>query len=208
MLYVDERGMPVAGSDLPHAPSDAATYSAGPTSDLPDGPRRLIWGTNVSVEESTQAFRKFLRDFKRKYRMRMDNEFVAPGQGEELVYVEMLKQMRDLETTNLNLDVQNLKAFPPTKKFYHQLHAYPQEIIPIMDTCVKDEMLEYLEAIGAHAEEYDQCLVRGYKARPFNVEKSINMRDLNPEGMSTVDTDEKYCLNRCQISTKSSVSRA
>ena len=164
--------------------------------------------SNVSVEESTQAFRKFLRDFKRKYRMRMDNEFVAPGQGEEPVYVEMLKQMRELETTNLNLDVQNLKAFPPTKKFYHQLHAYPQEIIPIMDTCVKDEMLEYLEAIGAHTEEYDQCLVRGYKARPFNVEKSINMRDLNPEGMSTVDLDEMYCSNCRQISTRSSASKA
>ena len=190
LLYVDEQGMPIrsgaGGGDAVHPLSDAATYSGGPTSDLPDGPRRLIWGTNVSVEESTQAFNKFLREFKRRYRMRMDGEFVAPGEGDELVYVEMLKQLRELGTSNLNLDVQNLKSFPPTKRFYHQLHAYPQEIIPIMDTCVKDTMLEMLEEAGADEAEYEACLERIYKARPFNLEKTVNMRDLNPAGKAPV----------------------
>jgi DNA replication licensing factor MCM4 len=187
LLYVDEQGVPIGQltSDAAGVHSDAPTYSAGPTSELLDGPKRLIWGTNVSVEECTQAFRKFLREFKRKYRMRQENEFVAPGQGEELVYQDMMKQMLQLETTCLNLDVQNLKAFPPTKKFYHQLHAYPQECIPIMDTAVKDEMLEHLLSIGAD-EEYDRCLGKNYKARPFNCDKSINMRDLNPSGTSIV----------------------
>jgi DNA replication licensing factor MCM4 len=91
----------------------------------------------------------------------------------------MMKQMHELGTTTLNLDMQNLKAFPPTKKFYHQLHAYPQEIIPIMDNCLKEEMLEYLTN---NPEEYDKCLAKGYKARPFNCDKSINMRDLDPAG--------------------------
>ncbi|KAG0642461.1 MCM2/3/5 family-domain-containing protein [Tuber brumale] len=190
LLYVDEQGMPIrsgaGGGDAAHPLSDAATYSGGPTSDLPDGPRRLIWGTNVSVEESTQAFNKFLREFKRRYRMRMDGEFVAPGEGDELVYVEMLKQLRELGTSNLNLDVQNLKSFPPTKRFYHQLHAYPQEIIPIMDTCVKDTMLEMLAGAGASRAEYDTCLERIYKARPFNLEKTVNMRDLNPADIDKV----------------------
>lgn len=169
-----------------HPLSDAATYSAGPTSDIPDGPKRLIWGTNVSVEESTQSFRKFLRDFKRRYRMRMDEELVDPGEGEELVYVDMMKQMHVLGTSNLNLDVRNLKSYPPTKRFFHQLHNYPQEIIPIMDTCVKDTMLEMLEEDGATAKEYQACMERIYKARPFNLEKSVNMRDLNPADIDKV----------------------
>ena len=118
--------------------------------------------------------------------MRMDGEFVAPGQGDELVYVEMLKQLRLLGTSNLNLDVQNLKSFPPTKRFYHQLHAYPQEVIPIMDTCVKDTMLEMLEEDGASDAEYQSCLEKIYKARPFNLEKTVNMRDLNPAGKTFV----------------------
>lgn len=170
-------------SDALNPLSDAPTYSAGPTSDLPEGPRRLIWGTNVSVEESTQVFRQFLREFKKKYRYRMENQFVAPGECEEIVYKDMLQQMRQLGTANLNLDVQNLKAFPPTKKFYHQLHMYPQEIIPIMDTCVKDEMLEMLEKDNADEEEYEAVLNKVYKARPFNCAKSVNMRELNPAGV-------------------------
>ncbi|KAI5778574.1 MCM2/3/5 family-domain-containing protein [Geopyxis carbonaria] len=194
LLYVDEQGVPVrpagpSDAPTPHPLSDTATYSAGPTSDLPDGPRRLIWGTNVSVEESTQAFNKFLREFKRKYRLRAEDTFVVPGEGEECVYQDMLQQMRELGTANLNLDLQNLKSFPPTKKFYHQLHMYPQEMIPIMDTCVKDAMLELLENTGASAEEFDTCLAIGYKARPFNCEKSVNMRDLNP-----ADIDKVICI--------------
>jgi DNA replication licensing factor MCM4 len=191
-MYVDEQGVPIGQptSDAAGAHSDAPTYSAGVTSEIPDGPRQLIWGTNVSVGECTQAFRKFLREFKRKYRMRQENEFVAPGQGEELMYQDMMKQMLQLGTTCLNLDVQNLKAFPPTKKFYHQLHAYPQEAIPIMDTVVKDEMLEYLLSISAD-EEYDKCLGRSFKARPFNCDQSINMRDLNPSGMLIIRLDRE-----------------
>lgn len=119
-----------------------------------------------------------------KYRYRMENKFVPPGEGEEIVYRDMLKQMRELGTANLNLDVMNLKAFPPTKKFFHQLHMYPQEIIPIMDTCVKDEMLEMLEKEGTDEEEYETVLNKVYKARPFNCEKSVNMRELNPNGTS------------------------
>ena len=186
---MDEQGVPVRSAtsgDTTHPLSDAATYSGGLAPEVPEGPRRLIWGTNVSVEESTQVFNKFLREFKRRYRMRMDGEFVAPGQGDELVYVEMLKQLRLLGTSNLNLDVQNLKSFPPTKRFYHQLHAYPQEVIPIMDTCVKDTMLEMLEEDGASDAEYQSCLEKIYKARPFNLEKTVNMRDLNPAGKTFV----------------------
>lgn len=117
--------------------------------------------------------------------MRQDGEFVSPGEGEELVYQEMLQQMRTLDVSNLNLDVQNLKSFPPTKRFYHQLQAYPQEIIPIMDTCVKDEMLDMLHATGAAEQEYQFCLEKIYKARPFNMDKSVNLRDLNPSGRLT-----------------------
>ena len=140
----------------------------------------------MSVEECGQNFRKFLRSFKRKYRLREDDRFAAPGEGEELIYQDMLGQMLALGTTNLNLDVKNLKSFPATKKFYHQLHMYPQEIIPIMDTALKDELLEYLVSIGAPNEDYDKCLARNYKVRPFNVEKSINMRDLNPADIDKI----------------------
>jgi len=42
----------------------------------------------------------------------------------------------------LNIDARNLKAYPATLKLWHQLQAYPQEIIPLMDQAVKDVMVE------------------------------------------------------------------
>lgn len=55
-----------------------------------------------------------------------------------------------------------------------------------MDTCVKDTMLEMLQEDGATGAEYQACLERIYKARPFNLEKSVNMRDLNPADIDKV----------------------
>ena len=107
----------------------------------PDEPVRVIWGTNVSIAEAQSTFREFILGFKEKYRIRADQGSIEPGEGENLVYVNMLNQMRVLGLSNLNLDVRNLDAYPPAKKLYYQLINYPQEIIPIMDQTVKDCMV-------------------------------------------------------------------
>ena len=65
--------------------------------------------------------------------------------GNEREYVEMLQNMRHLGVQGLNLDVRNLKAFPLTVKLWHQLQAYPHEVIPLMDQCVKDVIVDQAE---------------------------------------------------------------
>lgn len=62
--------------------------------------------------------------------------------ADEREYISMLNTMRQLGVTSLNLDAKNLKAYPSTRKLWHQLQAYPQEIIPLMDQTVKDVMVE------------------------------------------------------------------
>lgn len=114
--------------------------------------------------------------------MRHNEEEVQPGEGEELVYVEMIKQMRSLGLTILNLDVINLIAYPPTKKIYHQLLNYPLEMVPIMDQTLKDVYVSMLIDNGASEEEIDQANATIFKCRPFNIDKKVNMRDLNPAG--------------------------
>jgi DNA replication licensing factor MCM4 len=116
-----------------------------------------------------------------------------------------------------------LNLYPPTKKMWHQVQAYPHEIIPIMDQALKDCMMEV-----AHSEDQrnrpsqssaghtasqqtrqssepvfpssdrpdepvtprpqatesleDQVASTLYYVRPYGLDQSTNMRELNPSG--------------------------
>ena len=199
---------------------------------------RLIWGTNVSLVDSMSAMKDFLFNFQRKYRMIQDDELEEganlPADHPAMVkeYVGMMKTMLELGVTPLNLDARNLKSYPPTQKLWHQLQAFPNEIIPLMDVAVKDVMIELAEKRMAelrlqqsqqnggqgqtprardssslppmlHSDmgtpggpstpggpqipeipdlvrEVDQ---KTYRVRPFGLDKTVNLRDLNPGDM-------------------------
>lgn len=174
---------------------------AVPSDDDDDsGEIKAIWGTNVSIEESMKVFRDFIRGFKVKYRVSYDRErgrrtrvLSSPEEGEVLLYEQYLRRMRQTDQCTLNLDMDNLAAWPPTKKLQVLLQKYPQEIIPIMDSVVKDEMVEIAEEDqrtgmegmrGRQGEEEIATIhSRVYTVRPFGV-PPVNMRDLNPSGES------------------------
>jgi DNA replication licensing factor MCM4 len=234
-MMVGEDGMPITD-----APSDAATFSnLNPNTsdaDLMGGNTgAVIWGTNVSIQHSFKAMRDFLFNFEKKYRMIADGELEegatldAGHPGREKEYVSMMETMLDLGVRFLYLDARNLKAYPPTRKLWHQLQSFPSEIIPLMDTCIKDTIVEMAERkmdsmrsaqsqqrqndrtrdmssappmpssdvdhnIGgqtptpAHVAEDIPDLVteaeqRIYRVRPFGMDKTINLRDLNPGDM-------------------------
>ncbi|PVG01629.1 putative replication licensing factor MCM4 [Serendipita vermifera] len=163
---------------------------------------RVIWGTNVSLSESMATFSNFLRSFKLKYRFMYDRErgVISPHQssnaadGERILYEDLLRKMRITGQTNLNLDMTNLQAYPPTRKLHSQLIKYPQEIIPVMDQVLKDLMIAIAEEdasnemegmIGEEGEEeINDIMGKVYKVRPWGGE-TCNMRDLNP-----TDTDK------------------
>lgn len=179
------------------------------------------------------AFKNFLYSYAKKYRMWADGaseeETRAMGSvADEREYIAMLKNMRQLGISGFNLDIHNLKAYPTTLKLWHQLHAYPQEIIPLMDQTVKDVMVELAmkeyESVrsqqarrqGPRARDgssmppipssdfansdlptpspvvqpgdINQMLedveTRAYKVLPFGLDKTINMRELDPAGLS------------------------
>lgn len=172
-------------SDAPQSDATPHTYSVqdGDTPMVnPDEPVRVIWGTNVSIAESQATFREFIMGFKEKYRIRAENGHVEHGEGEDLVYVNMLNEMRMLSLTNLNLDVRNLDAYPPTKKLYYQLVNYPQEIIPIMDQTIKDCMVSIATENGSISHETIEMEIesRIYKVRPYGLPDQKGMRELNP----------------------------
>lgn len=237
-LFVDENGVPISGG------SDAATFSnLNPnTSDadvLGGNSSRVIWGTDVSIQDSFSAMKDFLLNFQKKYRLIADGELEegssldADHPGLEKDYTNMLQTMLELGTRSLYLDCRNLKAYPPTRKLWYQLQQFPSEIIPVMDTCVKDVIIELAEKrmastrstqsqqtrsgqqsrdrnsssmppmpssdadndMNGHTngnappeqiEEEDlvaECEQRIYNVRPFGLDKTINLRDLNPNDM-------------------------
>ena len=223
-LFVDENGVPVRDG-----PSDPATFSnLDPNTSEADAiggsSTRIIWGTNISIQDTMSTFKDFLLGYQKKYRMWADGaseeETSEPGSGgNDREYVNMLSDMRHLGITGLNLDVRNLKAFPSTVKLWHQLQAYPHEIIPLMDQAIKDIIIDQAEEemnrlrsdqqlqraqarphssmpavpsseTNGHADPQSmipdlvqEAETKIYKVKPFGLDKSVNMRELNPNGM-------------------------
>lgn len=231
---MDENGVAVRDG-----PSDPATFSnLDPNTSEADAfggsSTRIIWGTNISIQDTMSTFKEFLLGYQKKYRMWADGateeETSEPGSGgNEREYVDMLHNMRHLGITGLNLDVRNLKAFPSTVKLWHQLQAYPHEIVPLMDQGIKDLIVDQAEEeinrlrleqqfsraqavpgssmpavpsseASGHVEPQAaipdlvlEAEMKIYKVKPFGLDKTINMRELNPNGISFAFIDGFGC---------------
>jgi len=234
-LFVDENGLPVSEDR-----SDAATFSnlnpnTSEANHLGGSRTQYIWGTNISIDDTFTAMKDFMNNFQKKYRMIADGELEegsnldAGHPGLEKENINMLNTMLELGTICFYLDCRNLKAYPPTRKLWHQLMSCPSEIIPVMDTVVKDVIITLAEkqmdavrstqsqqarrntqhnalhsssmppmpssdidnmngqtnpAPQVQAEEAEdlvsECEQRLYRVRPFGLDTTINLRDLNP----------------------------
>lgn len=148
-----------------------------------DEPSRVLWGTNVAVSDCSNAFRDFIMLFKYKYRKLMEGGDIEP-EDNKLYYVEQLNRMRELGVKGLNLDAKNLLSYPPTKKLYHQLLNYPQEVIPIMDQTIKDCMIQIAtdnNEFSTNPINIDDIESRVFTVRPYNINiVAKGMRELNP----------------------------
>ncbi|KAG6010666.1 hypothetical protein E4U21_005164 [Claviceps maximensis] len=152
-IVLDDTGRVVQEAQIPG--SDAASFAnrdpnTSEADHLGGQSQSLIWGTTVSIDDSFAAFKDFLRNFTQKYRMYRDGFSDADVRefpdAESKPYWEALGNMLLLGTTRLYLDISDLNLYPPTRKLWHQIQAYPQEIIPVMDQSVHDLMVELARA--------------------------------------------------------------
>ncbi|XP_043279134.1 DNA replication licensing factor MCM4 isoform X2 [Venturia canescens] len=149
---------------------------AQPTSESENaGPQLVIWGTNVVVNRSKEQFKRFI------------NRFIDPeAENDELpdnmnlaepLYLQKLDEIHTLEEPYLNVNCAHLEAFD--EQLCRQLIAYPQEVIPTMDMAINEMFFEkYPAAVLDHQ----------IQVRPFNVTKTRNMRQLNPEDIDQLIT--------------------
>jgi DNA replication licensing factor MCM4 len=230
-IILDDTGRVVREGEIPN--SDTASFAnrdpntseadiLGGTDDS------LVWGTTISVDDTAHSFKEFLRHFTLKYRMYRDGfsdaEVSETPMSETKTYWETLETMLLLGQSRLYLDIRDLHSYPPTRKLWHQVQVYPQEIIPILDQACKDCMMELANAedqrnrasqstYGPQASQQsrqssepvfpssdrpeepptpgpegqlqsleDQVATTTYYVRPYGMDKSTNMRDLNPSG--------------------------
>ncbi|SCV04092.1 LAMI_0H13344g1_1 [Lachancea mirantina] len=154
--------------------------SSDPSSEATE-PLRIIWGTNVSIQECATNFRNFLMSFQLKDRRILDRneEMIDSTDEDDLYYVKQLNKMREIGSLNLNLDARNLLSFKQTEKLYYQLMSYPQEIISIMDQTIKDCMVSLVVDNNLDF-NLDEIETKFFKVRPYNIETKKGMRELNP----------------------------
>ena len=191
--------------------SDIPSLSQAGNTDIEEeqtGMSKVIWGTTVNINEAMTCFRDFLRGFRLKYRWVYERKNGinsnasglvdrSPEQGERLLYEEYLRVMRQTDQVNLNLRIADLAAFPPSKRLAGLLQKYPQEMVPIMDQVLKDEMIDLAEddmrngVDGMDGEagnaEIEVIEAQLYKVRPFGLDNT-NMRDLNPSDIDKLVT--------------------
>ncbi|KAJ5788709.1 DNA replication licensing factor Mcm4 [Penicillium paradoxum] len=221
-MFVDANGMPT-GDALPRSDATFSNINPG-TSEaeaMAGNSTRVIWGTNISIPDSMSAFKNFLYNFAPKYRLWADgvkdDEVRLMGESaEKHECIAMCKNMLRLGVGIFNLDAGNLKAYPLTRKLWHQLHAYPQEIVPLMDQALKEVMVEValkeMDILRSESQRAAQPRDRRgpiltsdaaiptfdgpdlmaeaeamtFKVLPFGLDKTVNMRDLDPADMDTL----------------------
>ncbi|KAL9555809.1 hypothetical protein MBANPS3_002179 [Mucor bainieri] len=188
-----------SGYDSPRTPRSNATYQRNtPFAATPGGARplsslqnmdtqesdpslsvRLIWGTTVNIHEAMTSFRNFLNNFTLAHRKRKDLEAITDDDHRPF-YQSLLQHVYETNSTNVNLDCRNLRAYPDTHKLYDQLVKYPQEIIPLMDHTIT----EFYMGLFPN-DDFGRLQL---KIRPYNLTSSVNMRELDPQNVDQLIT--------------------
>lgn len=138
-------------------------------------PHLVIWGTNVSVAECKEKFRQFILRFIDPNAE--EDERTDDMNVNEPLYLQKLDEIHTLEEPFLNVNCAHIETFD--RNLYRQLVCYPQEVIPSFDMTINEMFYErYPAAVLEHQ----------IQVRPFNAEKTRNMRSLNPEDIDQLIT--------------------
>ena len=137
-------------------------------SDHPDtedvGPQATIWGSNVHVQSTADAFKRFFK------------QYTADPNGGEPYYDEYLKQLLSEGEDFVNLDCTHLREWCHQRgeDLYEKLLNHPGDVVAIIDnvlTKLRDELPDM-----ADMSDRDSPL----RVRPFNLDKENRLRDLDP----------------------------
>nr|XP_039268975.1 DNA replication licensing factor mcm4-B-like [Styela clava] len=157
--------------------SDAAPQNAD-ISDAADQPavsnQLVIWGTDVVVSHCKEKFSQFVTRF---IDPNADGMEVDDMDVNQPLYQQKLEEISVTEEPYLDIDCIHLKSFD--RDLYRQLVCYPQEVIPTFDMAINEMFFTKYP---------DIALEHQIQVRPFNAERTKNMRSLNPEDIDQLIT--------------------
>ncbi|CAG9762182.1 unnamed protein product [Ceutorhynchus assimilis] len=138
-------------------------------------PHLVIWGTDVSVANCKEKFKQFILRFIDVNAE--EDERTDDMNLNEPLYLQKIEEIHTLEEPFLNVNCSHIERFD--EDLYRQLVCYPQEVIPTFDMTVNEMFYErYPAAVLEHQ----------IQVRPFNADKTRNMRALNPEDIDQLIT--------------------
>ncbi|KJH44662.1 MCM2/3/5 family protein [Dictyocaulus viviparus] len=144
-------------------------------------PRMYIWGTRICVVDVQRAFRGFLTEFKVSSLEEDENMLMLPSTRQAVdtsvpYYMERLFEIDQTDCPFLNLNLAHVKAF--SEPLYRKIIAYPADVIPYLDMTVNE----------IYQDKYNRTLSTPIELRPFNADKTRNMRSLNPSDIDQLIT--------------------
>ncbi|GJQ12006.1 hypothetical protein GpartN1_g3797.t1 [Galdieria partita] len=155
----------------------------GPSGDSEQIERRVIWGTNVNVDECEQKIKKFLFDFTANT-LQQDYD----GDGLEQAkpkpyYLELLTHANEMQYEVINVDLQHVFEFD--SELYTYIVTYPTELIAIFDQTLQEVCKEMFTtddssdimtsgSLNFHA---GRLITRMYNMRDSEIH---SMRDIDP----------------------------
>ena len=175
-INVGETAEALAEEGAPVATSESQSSSV---------PQLVIWGTDVAINQCREKFKQFLKHSAFNANdldsdeMEADIPMDTDSQtSQRPYYIRKLHEMIIIGEPFLNVNCKHIQRFDAT--LYRQLVSYPQEVIPTFDMTANEVFAElYPEGIA----EMDRIYVR-----PYNVVKTSNLRNLNPEDINQLVT--------------------
>jgi hypothetical protein len=95
--------------------------------------------------------------------------------------------MRQTHLSSLNLSIPDLAAFPESRNLAHQLPNYPAEIVPMMDSVVRDILVEWVLEDKGSDDELREIEEIGWKVRPYGLDNGRGMRGSSISPISHAD---------------------
>jgi len=146
-----------------------------PSENSENAPQMVVWGTNVQVTECKRKFKRFITTF-------LDQDVADDEEFEGLdtskpYYEQRLAEVSLTLVPFLNINASHLALFD--FELYDQLIRYPQEVIQIFDMALNELFFEKYP---------DAELTHQIQMRPYNADKTKNMRSLNPEDIDQLIT--------------------
>ncbi|KAK7115466.1 DNA replication licensing factor mcm4-A-like [Littorina saxatilis] len=155
--------------------SEQTRGTSEPGSEISAGPQLVIWGTDVVVNQCKEKFVRFVTRYVDE--SVEDDERFDGMDIREPYYLQRLEEINAVGEPFLNVNCKHLQEFDAD--LYRQLINYPQEVVPTFDMAVNQMFFDRFP---------DASLEHQIQVRPYNADKTSNMRSLNPEDIDKLIT--------------------